>query len=159
MSASERWRRKKGGESDSKDENRQQVTELTELANRVLTRTGNMNIYQESYEHIAKVVGITLSLLVGRGVSVWVIICTIICQRYSCVETGTHSFLKLILYLECGLLKAKQQCMVSIWNSDCLVFCLCVIARRMILLQFPLHHCYLLLLRHSSLAWFRGTAN
>jgi len=58
ISASERWRRKKGGESDSKEGNRQQVTELTELANRLLTRTGNMNIYQESYEHIATLVGI-----------------------------------------------------------------------------------------------------
>jgi CD2 antigen cytoplasmic tail-binding protein 2 len=56
VSASERWRRKKDGESDSKEGSRQQVTELTELANRVLTRTGNMNIYQESYEHIAKLI-------------------------------------------------------------------------------------------------------
>lgn len=57
MSASERWRRKKDGEGDhSKEENRQQVTELTELANRLLTRTGNMNIYQEGYEHITMLI-------------------------------------------------------------------------------------------------------
>ena len=74
MSASERWRRKKGGESDSKEGNQQQVTELTELADRLLTRTGNMNIYQESYEHIAKLVGIASPLLVGRRVSVLVVI-------------------------------------------------------------------------------------
>jgi len=69
MSASQRWRRKKDGESDSKEGNRQQVTELTELANRLLTRTGNMNIYQESYEHIAKLVGIASPLL-GGGICV-----------------------------------------------------------------------------------------
>jgi len=65
MSASERWRRKKDGEGDSEEGNRQQVTELTELANRVLTRTGNMDIYQESYEHIAKLVRIASPLLGG----------------------------------------------------------------------------------------------
>jgi hypothetical protein len=85
ISASQRWRRKKDGESDSKDGNRQQVTELTELANRILTRTGNMNIYQESYEHIAKLVGIASSLLGGGVGSVLVIIYPIICQMYSCV--------------------------------------------------------------------------
>jgi hypothetical protein len=67
LSASERWRRKKEGESDIKEGNRQQVMELTELANRLLTRTGNMNIYQEGYEHIAKLVGTASVLLVGRG--------------------------------------------------------------------------------------------
>jgi hypothetical protein len=68
MSASERWRRKKDGEGDhSKEENRQQVTELTELANRLLTRTGNMNIYQEGYEHITMLVGIVSTLLGGGG--------------------------------------------------------------------------------------------
>jgi len=71
MSASERWRRKKDGESDSKEGNRQQVTELTELANRLLTRTGNMNIYQESYEHIAKLVGIASPFLEGRAYLCW----------------------------------------------------------------------------------------
>jgi hypothetical protein len=107
MSASERWRRKKDGEGDSKEGNRQQVTELTELANRLLTRTGNMNIYQESYEHIAKLVGIASPLLVGRGVSMLVIIYPIICQMYRYVEIGTFSLLKLILYLGCGILKVK----------------------------------------------------
>jgi hypothetical protein len=54
---SERWRRKKAGQDDSKQGNQQLVTQLTELANRLLTKTGNMDIYQESYEHIAKLVG------------------------------------------------------------------------------------------------------
>jgi hypothetical protein len=107
MSASERWRRKKGGESDSKEGNVQQVTELTELANRLLTRTGNMNIYQESYEHIAKLVGIASLLLVGRRVAVLVIIYPVICHMYSCVEIDTYSLLKLVLYLGCGILKVK----------------------------------------------------
>lgn len=68
MSASERWRRKKDGEGDCTEGNRQQVTELTELANRLLTKTGNMDIYQEGYEHIAKLVSIVSALpKVGVG--------------------------------------------------------------------------------------------
>ncbi|XP_069690574.1 uncharacterized protein [Periplaneta americana] len=54
MSASERWRRKKAGQDDGQQGNQQQVTDLTELANHLLTETGNMDIYQESYEHISK---------------------------------------------------------------------------------------------------------
>ncbi|XP_069704662.1 CD2 antigen cytoplasmic tail-binding protein 2 homolog isoform X1 [Periplaneta americana] len=56
MSASERWRRKKTGQDDGQQGNQQQVTDLTELANRLLTETGNMDIYQESYEHISKLI-------------------------------------------------------------------------------------------------------
>jgi len=86
-----------------------------------------MNIYQESYEHIAKLVGIASPLLGmgAEGVSVLVTIYPIICQMYGCVEIGTHSLMKLILYLGCGILKVKQQCMVSIWINVCLVFGLC----------------------------------
>lgn len=36
------------------DENSINITKLTELANELLTRTGNMDIYQESYEQIKK---------------------------------------------------------------------------------------------------------
>lgn len=64
VSAAERWRRKKAGQDNSKEGNQQQVTELTELANRLLTKTGNMDIYQESYEHIASLVGIRRFYLV-----------------------------------------------------------------------------------------------
>jgi hypothetical protein len=64
ISASERWRRKKAGQEDSKQDNQQQVTELTELANRLLTKTGNMDIYQENYEHIANLVGIVMFCVV-----------------------------------------------------------------------------------------------
>ncbi|XP_069704441.1 CD2 antigen cytoplasmic tail-binding protein 2 homolog isoform X3 [Periplaneta americana] len=56
MSASERWWRKKAGQDDGQQGNQQQLTDLTELANRLLTETGNMDIYQESYEHISKLI-------------------------------------------------------------------------------------------------------
>ncbi|XP_069673695.1 CD2 antigen cytoplasmic tail-binding protein 2 homolog isoform X2 [Periplaneta americana] len=56
MSASERGWRKKAGQDDGQQGNQQQLTDLTELANRLLTETGNMDIYQESYEHISKLI-------------------------------------------------------------------------------------------------------
>ncbi|GAB0090693.1 CD2 antigen cytoplasmic tail-binding protein 2 homolog [Sergentomyia squamirostris] len=49
ISSAERWRRKKAGIVDNSSEI---VMKLTELANEILTRTGNMNIYEESYEFI-----------------------------------------------------------------------------------------------------------
>lgn len=36
------------------DPNSVSITKLTELANELLTRTGNMDIYQETYEQIKK---------------------------------------------------------------------------------------------------------
>ncbi|XP_069677245.1 CD2 antigen cytoplasmic tail-binding protein 2 homolog isoform X1 [Periplaneta americana] len=56
MSASERWWQKKAGQDDGQQGNQQQLTDLTELANRLLSETGNMDIYQESYEHISKLI-------------------------------------------------------------------------------------------------------
>lgn len=56
LSASERLKRKKAGLSLEVNNDSQKVTELTELANRLLTSTGNMNVYQESYEHIKDIV-------------------------------------------------------------------------------------------------------
>ncbi|KAF2885773.1 hypothetical protein ILUMI_20408 [Ignelater luminosus] len=50
LSSIERLKRKKAGILDSNDE----VTELTELADKVLSKTGNMDIYQETYEAIHK---------------------------------------------------------------------------------------------------------
>jgi len=128
VSASERWRRKKDGESDSKEGNRQQVTELTELANRLLTRTGNMNVYQESYEHITKVVGIALPLL-GGGISVLVTIYPIICQQGGFFENlGSVMFLTFhvlrgkchvstldVLFLWIAL--RENQCVTGLWLS------------------------------------------
>ncbi|KAK6643617.1 hypothetical protein RUM43_005127 [Polyplax serrata] len=56
LSASERLKRKKAGLSNDSDAYSRKVTELTELANRLLTRTGNMDIYQESYQYIKNLV-------------------------------------------------------------------------------------------------------
>lgn len=55
LTTAERWKRKKEGKSlQTDDHNSAQITKLTELANELLTRTGNMDIYQESYEQIKK---------------------------------------------------------------------------------------------------------
>nr|CAD7401125.1 unnamed protein product [Timema cristinae] len=58
LTASERWKRKKAGqeETDQSPTDKEKVTQLTELANRVLTEMGNMDIYQESYEYISSIV-------------------------------------------------------------------------------------------------------
>lgn len=56
LSASERLKRKKAGLLNEKDEASSKVTELTELADKLLTRTGNMDIYQESYQYIKNLV-------------------------------------------------------------------------------------------------------
>lgn len=49
ISSIERFRRKKAG---LVDENAKLVTELTELTNKILTKLGNMDIYEETYEQI-----------------------------------------------------------------------------------------------------------
>lgn len=49
MSSAERWKMKKAGIVDP---NAALVTELTELTNTILTRMGNMDIYEETYEQI-----------------------------------------------------------------------------------------------------------
>ncbi|CAD0194833.1 unnamed protein product [Chrysodeixis includens] len=49
ISSAERWKRKKAG---IVDENSKIVTRVTELANQILTKLGNMDIYQETYEKI-----------------------------------------------------------------------------------------------------------
>lgn len=50
MSSAERWKMKKAGIVDP---NAALVTELTELTNTILTRMGNMDIYEETYEQIS----------------------------------------------------------------------------------------------------------
>lgn len=52
ISSAERWRRKKAGivENPSSD----QVILLTELADGILTNTGNMSIYEETFEQIQR---------------------------------------------------------------------------------------------------------
>lgn len=50
ISSAERWKRKKAG---IVDDGSKIVTRITELANQILTKTGNMDIYQETYEKIS----------------------------------------------------------------------------------------------------------
>lgn len=55
MTTAERWKKKKQSKDiEEEDTNSVRITKLTELANELLTRTGNMDIYQESYEHIKR---------------------------------------------------------------------------------------------------------
>lgn len=58
MSASERWKKKKAGLKEEENADKKNVTLLTELANDLLTRTGNMDIYQETYEKISELVSV-----------------------------------------------------------------------------------------------------
>lgn len=51
ISSAERWKRKKLGIVDDSSE---KVTKLTELANEILTHSGNMSVYEETYEVIEK---------------------------------------------------------------------------------------------------------
>lgn len=53
ISSAERWKRKKVGIID---EGSKTVTRITELANQILTKMGNMDIYQENYEKIAGII-------------------------------------------------------------------------------------------------------
>ena len=56
LTTAERWKKKKESKTgkEEEDPNSINIIKLTELANELLTRTGNMNIYQESYEQIKK---------------------------------------------------------------------------------------------------------
>ncbi|XP_058834644.1 CD2 antigen cytoplasmic tail-binding protein 2 homolog isoform X2 [Topomyia yanbarensis] len=51
MTTAQRWKLKKSG---FLDESSEKITKLTELANEILTREGNMDIYDETYEMIQK---------------------------------------------------------------------------------------------------------
>ena len=54
MSASQRWKKKKAGaqEDPNEKENKEKMLKLTGLADGILTRSGNMEIYEETYESI-----------------------------------------------------------------------------------------------------------
>ena len=55
LTTAERWKKKKDPNAViDDDENSINITKLTELANQLLTRTGNMDIYQETYDQINK---------------------------------------------------------------------------------------------------------
>lgn len=51
LTTAQRWKMKKAGTLDDSSE---KVTRLTELANEILTREGNMDVYDETYEMIQK---------------------------------------------------------------------------------------------------------
>ncbi|CAH0398423.1 unnamed protein product [Chilo suppressalis] len=53
ISSAERWKRKKAG---IVDDSSKLVTRVTELANQILTKLGNMDIYQETYEKISSII-------------------------------------------------------------------------------------------------------
>ena len=54
MSASQRWKKKKAGavEDPQAKENKEKMLKLTGLADTILTRSGNMEIYEETFESI-----------------------------------------------------------------------------------------------------------
>uniref|UniRef100_A0A1B6BWU0 GYF domain-containing protein n=1 Tax=Clastoptera arizonana TaxID=38151 RepID=A0A1B6BWU0_9HEMI len=56
ISSSERWKRKKAGliPNEDDEESKTNVIKLTELADSILQQTGNMDIYQETFELISK---------------------------------------------------------------------------------------------------------
>lgn len=66
LSTAEKWKRKKAGESTNEDPvTLQKVTDLTELANLILNKTGNMDIYQETYENIVEKISNTTDKVVS----------------------------------------------------------------------------------------------
>jgi len=54
QSASQRWKKKKAGvvEDPQEKENKEKMLKLTGIADEILTRSGNMEIYEETYEGI-----------------------------------------------------------------------------------------------------------
>ena len=60
LSTADRWKAKKNPAAYKEhDEKSALITRLTELANELLKRTGNMDIYEESYEKIKKLVDVS----------------------------------------------------------------------------------------------------
>ena len=51
ISSAQRWKLKKLGQTENSNESMKQFLELTELANKII-ETGNMDIYEETYEFI-----------------------------------------------------------------------------------------------------------
>lgn len=64
MSSAERWKQKKAGIVDP---NAVLVVELTELTNTILTKMGNMDIYEETYEQIHAKYAAKTSLCDGQS--------------------------------------------------------------------------------------------
>ena len=53
VSSAQRWKNKKQVLSGEEKENRDKMLRLTELADAILSRSGNMEVYEETYEKIA----------------------------------------------------------------------------------------------------------
>lgn len=64
MTTAERWKKKKEAQAELEtNENADKIIKLTELANDLLTQTGNMDIYQETYEQIKRKVKLFFKIL------------------------------------------------------------------------------------------------
>lgn len=66
LSSAERWKMKKAGIVDP---NAELVIELTELTNAILTKMGNMDIYEETYEQIHQKYSVKTTLNLGESSS------------------------------------------------------------------------------------------
>lgn len=74
LTTAQRWKRKKESKPQEEDPNSANITKLTELANELLTRTGNMDIYQETYEQIKKKVIMNITAMIGIAILYIVIV-------------------------------------------------------------------------------------
>lgn len=75
LTTAERWKKKKEAKTQEteEDQNSINITKLTELANELLTRTGNMDIYQESYEQIKKKVKTMTFIYISIHIIIFVV--------------------------------------------------------------------------------------
>jgi len=72
MSSSQRWKKKKQGEEEDpiEKENREKMLKLTGFADEILSRSGNMEIYEETYEAISFKLKQTQEKAVGAKTSI-----------------------------------------------------------------------------------------
>ncbi|XP_014247559.1 CD2 antigen cytoplasmic tail-binding protein 2 homolog [Cimex lectularius] len=73
LSASERLKLKKAGKlpQPTSNDDIEKVTKLTELANKILTHSGNMDIYQETYEYIQDKLNASSSKIKSDGLDMY----------------------------------------------------------------------------------------
>jgi len=67
MTASQRWKQKKSGNIESTSGDREAVLKLTGLADKVLSKYGNMDVYQETYESINFKVRLKVDISIETG--------------------------------------------------------------------------------------------
>jgi len=72
MSASQRWKKKKAGavEDPQAKENKEKMLRLTGLADTILTRSGNMEVYEETFESITHKIKLEEDKKVGPKTSI-----------------------------------------------------------------------------------------